>query len=110
MFKSPKIALRFQYFGQQPKGDAEKEDNPKEDETTAADDKEEKREDEMSPLCSIYDFKDVRGIGAGAFASVFYGEEMVSLVPASNRNFTAWGAKTAWDAKTAWHGTPKNVG
>uniref|UniRef100_A0A183CIF1 non-specific serine/threonine protein kinase n=1 Tax=Globodera pallida TaxID=36090 RepID=A0A183CIF1_GLOPA len=83
---SPKICLGFQYFGQPPKADAEKEDKPKEDETTAADDKEEKREDEMSPLCSIYDFKGVRGIAAGASASVFYGEEMVSLVPASNRN------------------------
>uniref|UniRef100_A0A183BK83 non-specific serine/threonine protein kinase n=1 Tax=Globodera pallida TaxID=36090 RepID=A0A183BK83_GLOPA len=32
-------------------------------------------------LRSIYDFKDVRGIGAGAFASVFHGFE-----PPSNRN------------------------
>uniref|UniRef100_A0A183CDE5 non-specific serine/threonine protein kinase n=1 Tax=Globodera pallida TaxID=36090 RepID=A0A183CDE5_GLOPA len=36
---------------------------------------------EMSPLCSFYDFKDVRGIGVGAFARVFHGFE-----PPSNRN------------------------
>uniref|UniRef100_A0A183CCA3 Protein kinase domain-containing protein n=1 Tax=Globodera pallida TaxID=36090 RepID=A0A183CCA3_GLOPA len=59
---------------------AEKEDNPKEDETTV-DDKEEKREDEMSLLCSFDDFKDVRDIGTGAFARVFHGVESPS-----NRN------------------------
>ncbi|KAI3417815.1 Serine/threonine-protein kinase Nek6 [Globodera pallida] len=40
-----------------------------------------KREDEMSPLCSFDDFKDVRDIGTGAFARVFHGVESPS-----NRN------------------------
>uniref|UniRef100_A0A183BK05 non-specific serine/threonine protein kinase n=1 Tax=Globodera pallida TaxID=36090 RepID=A0A183BK05_GLOPA len=40
-----------------------------------------KLEDEMSPLCSFDDFKDVRDIGTGAFARVFHGVE-----PPSNRN------------------------
>uniref|UniRef100_A0A183CK29 non-specific serine/threonine protein kinase n=1 Tax=Globodera pallida TaxID=36090 RepID=A0A183CK29_GLOPA len=40
----------------------------------------------LRPLSSVYDFKDVRGIGTSAFAGIFHGREMVSRVPPSYRD------------------------